>query len=365
MNRRGLTFRDVSLVPDYCGQRTRGAVDTGTFLGRRIPEPGILYQGAAAASLTLRIPIISANMDTITGAQMARKMAELGGLGILHRFMPIDKNVDEFKRASEPIYHQHPAKPAGVIMAVTEYPVGVSIGVNEGMNRAEALRDAGATIFCVDVAHGHSKLTGQTVKKLREMLSDNGLIIAGNVATHAGADYLASCGADVIKVGIGPGSVCTTRVKTGFGVPQLTAIMDCSKVDRPIIADGGCREPGDVVKALAAGADAVMLGGMLAGTDETPGDTIDGCKVFRGMASAEAYKDFFGEDLPEWKTAEGVTLTVDAIGSVEVVIHDIVGGLRSGLTYCGASNIRDLQRRAEFIEITPAAYAEGLPHGLK
>ena len=152
----------------------------------------------------------------------------------------------------------------------------------------------------MDVAHGHSKMVNQMIRSLRDKFGDNICIIAGNVATYAGADYLSAAGADVIKVGIGPGSVCTTRIKTGFGVPQLSAILDCRKVDRPLIADGGIRTPGDAVKALAAGASCVMLGGMLSGTDETPGERIekksaDGkssfVKVFRGMASREAQED--------------------------------------------------------------------------
>lgn len=355
MIQRALTFDDVLLVPSYCGIRSREEVNTNTQF----------RQGFG-----LHIPIISANMDSITEATMARKMSSLGGLGILHRFMTIEENVAAYKTAAEPIYWQHPMKPPGVVIRVEEFPVGVSVGVNEGMERALALYDAGATIFCVDVAHGHSKATSKMIQSLRDSFSSNALIIAGNVATEAGADYLASSGADVIKVGIGPGSVCTTRVKTGFGVPQLTAILNCAKVDRAIIADGGIRSPGDVVKALAAGADAVMLGGMFAGTLETPGEIwypeslgepVGPLKKFRGMASREAYEDFWGT-MPEFKTAEGVEYNVPARGSVEEVVRDIMGGVRSGMTYTGARNIAELQRRATFVEITSASHIEGLPH---
>lgn len=355
MLRRGLTFDDVLLVPNYNDFRSRAAVTTIASLDR----------------LTFKIPVIAANMDTICGAEMARKMWTLGGLGIIHRFMPIDQNVIEYKKAAEPIYWQHPMKPPGVVMYTDTPIIGVTVGVNEGLERAKALFDAGAWLFCVDVAHGHSKLTGKMVKVLREKFNQNIFIIAGNVATYAGADYLAGCGADAIKVGIGPGSVCTTRMKTGFGVPQITAIMDCSRSRRPIIADGGMRSPGDVVKALAAGANMVMLGGMLAGTAETPGDlwienqdtpTERRFKIFRGMASEEAHNDYYG-DLPDWKTSEGISIEVPVRGSVEEVIKDVIGGLRSGLTYCGASNISELQSRVEFIEVSNASYIEGTPHG--
>jgi len=354
MLHRGLTFDDVLLVPNYNDFRSRSAVTTIASLDR----------------LTFNIPIIAANMDTICGAEMARKMWTLGGLGIIHRFMPVDQNVEEYKKAAEPIYYGHSARGYLVPSHMDTPIIGVTVGVNEGLERAEALYTAGAWLFCVDVAHGHSRLTGKMVKALRERFNQEIFIIAGNVATYAGADYLAGCGADAIKVGIGPGSVCTTRMKTGFGVPQITAIMECSRSRRPIIADGGMRSPGDVVKALAAGASMVMLGGMLAGTLETPGEVIypegEGpvgpIKVFRGMASEEAHSDYYG-DLPDWKTAEGVSITVPARGSVEEVVKDVVGGLRSGLTYCGASNVTELQSRVEFIEVTRASYVEGTPHG--
>ena len=336
---RGITFDDVILVPGYNGIRSRQSVSTEIPLGKT----------------TLRIPVLSANMDTITGEAMAGALAKLGGLGILHRFMSIEQNVAAYRAA-----RQHGQ-------------VGISIGVSgDSMERAEALIGAGAEIICVDVAHGHSKMVNQTVRSLREKYGDNICIIAGNVATYAGADYLAAAGADVIKVGIGPGSVCTTRIKTGFGVPQLTAIIDCQKVDRPIIADGGIRTPGDAVKALAAGAAYIMLGGMLAGTDETPGQKIakhsaDGktthVKVFRGMASREAQEEFMGS-MADWKTAEGISTEVAAKGPVAEVIADVMGGIRSGMTYCGAKDLKELQRKAQFMEISRGAMEEGLPHAV-
>ncbi len=337
-NFRGLTFDDVLLVPGYNGIKSRQNVTTNVAMGK----------------YTFAIPLISSNMDTITGKEMANAMSSAGGMGILHRFCTVEENVAMFKACL------HPDK------------VAISIGIGkEGLDRAHALVAAGASLICVDVAHGHSKEVNRTVKSLKELFKDNVLVIAGNVATYAGADYLAAAGADVIKVGIGSGSVCTTRIKTGFGVPQLSAIQDCRKVDRILISDGGIRYPADAVKALAAGADFVMLGGLLAGTDETPGDTIEKktptgktkVKRFRGMASREAQEDFMG-GMSEWKTAEGIAIEVPCRGPVKDIIQDLMGGIRSGMTYCGAATIKDLQRKAQFLEITPAVRVEGTPHAV-
>jgi IMP dehydrogenase len=307
---RGLTFDDVLLVPGYNGIKSRQLVTTDAKLGGK----------------TFSIPVMSSNMDTITDVAMANYMIDAGGLGIMHRFMSIDTNVKRFKEVKD----------------VKRVGFSLGLGMQE-IERAEALIAIGAEICCVDVAHGHSKEVNRTIRTLREKFKDNLMIIAGNVATYAGADYLAAAGADAVKVGIGSGSVCTTRIKTGYGVPQLTAIQDCRKVDRHIIADGGIRTPGDAVKALAAGADFIMLGGMLAGTDETPGEVIEKVgddgkmqryKRFRGMASQEAQEDFMGQ-MSEWKTAEGVALEVKCRGPAAAVVRDLIGGLRSGMTYCG------------------------------
>ncbi|MGD2029295.1 MAG: IMP dehydrogenase, partial [Desulfobacterales bacterium] len=253
------------------------------------------------------------------------------------------------------------------------YPVFVSVGCgSEDLKRAEALRDAGADLFCIDVAHAHAKYVGRTLKELRKMLGDNACIMAGNVATYAGADHMASCGADIVKVGIGGGSVCTTRIKTGFGVPNLTAIKNCSRVDRSIVADGGIRYPGDIVKALAFGADFVMLGGMLAGTRPTPGPVMSKknkngeevkIKTYRGMASSEVQKDYHG-GIAEWKTSEGVSIQVPYREDEDMIINDIIGGLRSGLTYGGAATIAELQRKLDYIEITTSGRTEGFPQRL-
>jgi IMP dehydrogenase len=285
-------------------------------------------------------------MDTITESGMANFMHSKGGIGALHRFLTVEENIEEFKKCQGAVF--------------------VSIGCTEAeLLRAEALRDAGAVYFCVDVAHAHAKYVGKTLKNLRKMLPDQ-CIMAGNVATYAGADYLASCGGDLIKAGIGGGSVCSTRIKTGFGIPMLTCIQDCARSDRSIVADGGIRTSGDIVKALAFGADFVMIGGMLAGTAVTPGNVItkeNGMKVkqYRGMASREAQEDFMGT-MHEWKTAEGVATEVTYREDQDNILADIIGGLRSGLTYAGSSTIRELQRKLDYVLVSPAGRIESLPH---
>lgn len=332
MSHTAFTFDDVLLIPAYNHYESRRLVD--------------ISMTDRSGKLHLELPIMTANMDTITGAKMANFIGGKGGIGFLHRFMSIETNVAEFKRC--------------------KYPVVVSVGCSEDeLQRAEALRDAGAAYFCVDVAHAHARYIGRTLKQLRTILPEQ-CLIAGNVATYAGADYLASCGADIIKVGIGGGSVCSTRIKTGFGVPTLTSVQECTRVDRSIIADGGIRTPGDIVKALAFGADFVMLGGLFAGTGPTPGEVItkaDGSRVkmYRGMASREAQDDFMG-NMPEWKTAEGVATEVAYRDNEEAIVADIIGGLRSGLTYGGAATIRELQRKLNYMLITSAARIESLPH---
>lgn len=328
------TFDDVLLIPSYNHYESRRAVD--------------ISMTDRTGALKLDLPLISANMDSVTEHSMANFMGSKGAMGALHRFMSIEKNLQEFK--------------------LCKHPTFVSVGCSEAeLQRAEALRDGGANYFVIDVAHAHAGYVGRMLKKLRQMLPES-CIMAGNVATYAGADYLASCGADIIKVGIGGGSVCTTRIKTGFGVPTLTSVQECSRVDRSIVADGGIRAPGDIVKALAFGADFVMLGGMLSGTEPTPlpiETDSSGKKIkrYRGMASREAQADFTGQ-MSEWKTAEGVSAEVPFRDDQDKIIADIIGGLRSGLTYAGSANIRELQRKLDYRIVTPAGRAESLPHAL-
>ena len=332
-----ITYDDVLLVPSYNHWESRKVVDTSMT--------------DRTGKLQLVLPVMTSNMDTITESAMANFIGEKGGIGVLHRFMSIEENVRLFRECRHPVF--------------------VSIGCGRSdVERAGALRDAGADKFCVDVAHAHAKYVGRTLKNLRDLLGDDVCVMAGNVATYAGADYLASCGADLIKVGIGGGSVCTTRIKTGFGVPNLTAIKECARVDRSIVADGGIRTPGDIVKALAFGSDFVMVGFMLAGTRPTPGEVIthtdaDGSsrrvKRYRGMASSEVADDYHG-GLTEWKTAEGVATEVPYREDEDAIIADLIGGLRSGLTYGGAATLKELQRKLDYIRVTPAGRAESLPH---
>jgi IMP dehydrogenase len=342
---KALSFDDISLVPRFNNIVSRRDVDTSVQFG----------------DMTLDIPIFSANMDTITGAVMAQRMRCLGGIGFLHRFCSIEDNVQMYEKAM--IWE------LGTMRPPTAEAV-VSLGVNEGLDRFAALYEVGARYFCIDIAHGHSRAVGQMVDRIKQAKSD-AFVIAGNVCEQMGAAYLADKGADAIKVGIGPGSVCTTRVKTGFGIPQFAAIQDCRRVNCFLIADGGIRTPGDAVKAFYAGADAIMIGGMLAGTDETPGEIIQGVtplpktqcyKVFRGMASKEAQDDFMGQ-MNDWKTAEGIEIRVQAKGPAANVIADLMGGIRSGMTYCGANTLREIRERADHVEITPNGMAEGRPHG--
>lgn len=353
-----LTFDDVLLIPQRNPYDSRRMVETGMT-----DETG---------KLSLRLPVMTANMDTITEDAMANFIGSKGGIGVLHRFMSIDDNVKMFQKC--------------------EHDTFVSVGASEReLERVEALKNH-ARYFCVDVAHGHADYVERMIKRMREMLGDSYCIMAGNVATLEGAQFLADAGADIIKVGIGPGSVCTTRIKTGYGVPQLTAILECKQVDRSIVADGGLRDSGDIVKALALGADFVMIGGMLSGTAPTPGQVhfeparpysaemrlivqmaekmgieipCDGgvhkYKTYRGMASKEVADDYHG-GLAEWKTAEGVATKVPYREDESAIIADIVGGLRSGLTYGGSKDIRELQRKVKWVRITNAGRRESLPH---
>jgi IMP dehydrogenase len=330
----GLSFDDVLIVPQFSEIRSRQYTSTRTILDE--------YE--------FEIPIVSANMDTVTEVVMAVKMAELGGLGVIHRNMDAEQQADMVRVVSES----------------TNYPhhVGAAVGVNDDWKyRVELLVEAGAKFIVVDIAHGHAKHCIEAI----EYLGDNYeplTIIAGNVATPAGVRDLANAGADVIKVGIGPGSGCSTRVMTGVGYPQFGAILNCADMAKnlrvPIIADGGIRNSGDVAKALAAGASAVMIGNLLAGTTEAPGEfiNIDGeyYKSYRGMASTEASGR---------KHAEGVSGMVKYRGSAKDVVEYLMGGLRSAMSYVGAEDLPDFWSNAEFVRMTDAGRIESAPHDIK
>jgi len=475
----GLSFDDVLLVPRRSPIRSRREVDTRSKFTRR---------------LWLNIPIVSAAMDTVTESRMAIVMAREGGIGVIHRFMPPEKQAEEVSKVkrAENIVIEKPAtiKPdstikeakdlmsflgiSGLLVVDSEnrllgiitrrdvifekedklvkecmtprdklitarpgvsleeareifrkhkieklplvdeewrlkglitsvdlikreaYPnasrdskgrllAAAAIGVREReIERAKLLVEAGVDVLVVDVAHGHSEMCIKMVKKIKQIYGDSIELVAGNVATPEGVEDLASAGADAVKVGIGPGSVCTTRLVAGVGVPQLTAIMKCSeaaeKMDIPIIADGGIRESGDIVKALAAGASTVMIGKLLAGTDESPGTIVlkNGrrYKIYRGMASMYAMlgrefrlRENEAEallDASEYSYyAEGVEAYVPYTGSASDVIRRLVAGLRSGMSYMGARTIKELKENAVFVRVTETSLRESAPHDVE
>ncbi|MDX9893751.1 MAG: IMP dehydrogenase [Patescibacteria group bacterium] len=342
-----LTFDDVLLVPQK-STHSPSEVDTSVKLSK---------------NLILKIPILSAAMDTVTESQMAIALAQLGGLGIIH------KNMSEAAQAEE----VRKVKAKNLLC-------GASVSVGEGaIKRAKALTGAKVDAIVIDVAHGHYYKVAQTIKELKKILPKNITIIGGNVATAQATLDLIKAGADVVKVGVGPGSICTTRIIAGIGVPQLTAVMDAAKAAKktktPIIADGGIKYSGDMVKALAGGADAVMLGGLLGGTNEAPGQivTIKGkkYKVYRGMGSIDAMakgsKDRYLQVTKDKKEliAEGVVGHVPYKGEVKSIIIQLVGGLRQGLGYCGSKNITELHQKAEFVKISVAGLKESHPHSLQ
>ncbi len=466
----GLTFDDVLLVPKYSDITSRSQTDLSTKLSRNI---------------SINIPFVSANMDTVTESLMAMAMARAGGIGIIHRFLPIQEQADEVlkvKRSgsvmienpysispdksiqdaldyaenkdisgllvvdsntkligiiterdllfanrndhihdvmtkdvvtakpgvtldeAKEILHKHRIEKlpivddSGIIKGLitskditnnADYPnaskdkkgrplVGAAVGVKgDFLERSESLLEAGADVLVVDIAHGHSENALSTVRNIKKAFPDCELI-AGNVATAQGTEDLIKAGVDAVKVGVGSGSICITRVITGSGVPQLTAVLDCAKIgkdhDIPIISDGGTRTSGDATKGLAAGASSVMIGSMLGGTDESPGTVLTKngkrFKVYRGMASLAASigrkskltgSISLDDDLNDY-VAEGVEAMVPYKGTVTDILKQLTGGVRSGLSYCGARTILQMQNNAEFIKMSRAGFAESQPH---
>ncbi|MGB6463629.1 MAG: IMP dehydrogenase [Nitrosotalea sp.] len=474
--REGLTFDDVLLVPKHSNIATRSQTNLQTKLSRNI---------------SLNIPIISANMDTVTESPMAVTMAREGGIGIVHRFLTISEQVgevlkvkrsgsvlienpytigpnqtvreaieymrekgvsgllvtdpqgklvgiltrrdivmlepaDEKKQVKEVMTSDVITAKSGVdvheardlirkncieklplldergnvkglitskdILNAGNYPhaskdkkgrplVGAAVGVKgDFMERTEALLDAGTDVIVVDIAHGHSDNALNAVRLIKKAFP-NCELIAGNVATAHGTEDLIKAGVDAVKVGVGSGSICITRVITGSGVPQLTAVVDCAQIgkkyDVPIISDGGVRNSGDATKALAAGASTVMVGSLLGGTDESPGSYVmkngKRYKIYRGMASfyaalgrktKETGTVAMSEDLNDY-VAEGVEAMVPYKGTVVDIIKQLTGGIRSGLSYCGANTILQMQQNAEFIKMSTAGYAESQPHDVE
>jgi IMP dehydrogenase len=348
---RDLTFDDVLLKPQRSEIRSRDEIDLSAELDKN-------HQ--------FKIPIISSPMDTISEDKMADAMSQAGGFSIIHRYCTIDRQINLVDFCKE------------------ETVLAAAVGVNgDYLERAQALVDEGVSIICIDVAHGHHILVKEALETLRKELGDNIHLMAGNVATITGFRDLQDWGADSIRVGIGSGAICSTRIQTGHGVPQLTAIQECAraKLTLPgpienwklnkkakLIADGGIRKAGDAVKALAAGADFIMCGSMFAGTDETPGNVIHlikgkhtKFKVYRGQASQEAQKDWRNKSY----APEGISTTVPCSGPVAAILNDFVRHLKSGLSYSAARNIKELQKKAVFIEQTAAGRIESGTHILE
>jgi len=343
MYKEALTFDDVLLVPQKSKFSPR-KVSLKTKLTRRI---------------FLDVPIISAPMDTVTESKMAIAIATAGGIGIIHKNMPIDKQIAEIKKVK-----------------AKKLLCGASISVGTpAIEHAKKIVRTGVDVIAIDVAHGHFYKVAETIKKIKKnKLFKNIDIIGGNVATASATRDLIKAGADAVKVGVGPGSICTTRVIAGIGIPQLTAVMDCAKAAGriPVIADGGIRLSGDITKALAGGASSVMIGGLLAGCKQSPGQVIaikgKKYKIYRGMGSLNAMKKGSKERYLQGDKkgsreliAEGVEGLVEYKGSVKDVVYQLVGGLKQGLGYCGSKNIKQLQEKSEFVKISHVGLAESHP----
>ena len=354
-----LTFDDVLLVPA-----------SSSVLPQQVFVSTSLCRGIA-----LPLPVLAAAMDTVTEGPLALALAQLGGLGVLHKNQTVDAQaaqVRDVKAGASSAEGLSATDRQGRLL------VAAAVGAGpEGVARARALVAAGCDLLVVDTAHGHSEGVLAAVRQLRQLWPDIPLM-AGNIATAAAVEALAQAGADAVKVGIGPGSICTTRVVAGVGMPQLTAVLDCAVAARALglgcVADGGVRYSGDLVKALAAGADAVMLGSLFAGADEAPGERVEAqgqfYKRYRGMGSVGAMqlgsKDRYfqattsdaGKLVPE-----GVEGLVAAKGPLSALVHQLIGGLRAGMGYVGAATLADL-RRAQYVRITPAGLRESHVHDL-
>lgn len=361
----GLTFDDVLLLPGF-SDFSRSEIDLSTQLTKRI---------------TLSLPFVSAPMDTVTESKIAIGLAKLGGIGIIHRNFSIEEQVKEITEVKK-----------GNLL------VGAAVGAKGSEERIEALAKAGVDVIVVDSAHGYAKPVIEAVAFIKKNYP--GLeVIAGNVATYDGAKALIEAGADALRVGMGPGAICTTRIISGMGVPQITALLETAKAAKekniPLIADGGIKYSGDMVKALAAGATAVMMGGFFASTVESPGKIVElrkdqvphrfqsifhkdqvtyTFKEYRGMGSVGAMRrgtekksegEFHGKDYKDRVlVAEGVEALVPVRGSLKDVVDQAVGGIKSGMYYVGAKTIKELREKVQFIQITQASLTESHPHSI-
>jgi len=329
-----VTYDDMLLVPQYSDIKSRSEVNIGSTL------KGVEYQ----------LPIMSSPMDTVSEGEMLVAMDKAGGLGVLHRYNTID---EQLRLANE-----------AFARGVSDFAVAVGV-TGDYLERAQVLVDTGVETFCLDVAHGHHILMKDALATLRKKFGNKITIIAGNVCTLEGVNDLADWGADAVRANIGGGSICSTRIVTGHGLPGLQTIFDCARTDRDvkIIADGGIKTSGDIVKALAAGADFVMCGSLLAGTEESPGLVItmpDGTRMkeYRGMASKDAQMSWRNRS----STPEGVASYIPYKGSVVDILGDLEGGIRSGLSYTGARNLTELQNKAQWSRQTSAGTVESGTH---
>ncbi|MDC0853903.1 IMP dehydrogenase [Candidatus Pelagibacter sp.] len=342
-----LTYDDVLLTPKYSE-----ILPSETNIETKLSK-----------NLHLKIPIISSAMDTVTESSMAIEIAKLGGIGVIHRNLDIKKQILEIKKVKS-----------------KNLKVGAAVGAGPlEIKRAEALLKEKIDLIVVDTAHGHTKKVAEIIKKIKKLKSKKITLCAGNIATTEAAKFLSKLGVDVIKVGIGPGSICTTRLVAGIGVPQLSAILAAKKglgkKKIALVADGGIKFSGDISKALAAGADAVMIGSLFAGTNESPGKLIKKngkyFKSFRGMGSigamnkgsADRYFQKKQKD-PSKYVPEGVEGLVKYKGAIEKIIYQLIGGLKSSMGYLGSKNIKDLRNKPRFVKITKAGFYESMVHNI-
>ncbi|MCK5610139.1 guanosine monophosphate reductase [Candidatus Pacearchaeota archaeon] len=346
----GYSYDDVLLQPQHTDKESRFGVNIST-------------KTQLTCRVSIDIPVVVSNMDTVTESDMMVAMCRLGGAAILHRFMKLDETIAQLTKAKE----------LGCTRRI------FSIGLDE--TNHEILKQVHqadvATGVCIDVAHGDCKRVIDLIYHIAQTYPHWDKI-AGNVSTAGATKRMCVAGVDAVKVGVGPGSLCTTRIVTGCGVPQLSAVIECAEEAKlhgvPIIADGGIRNSGDIVKALAAGAASVMVGSLVAGTDETPGEIVETRfagitsqpilkKKYQGMASRDAMTGWQGGT--NGRTPEGETRLIECRGPVEPIIKELVGGLRSGMTYLDAGTIQEMHENAVFIPVTPLGYGENGAHGLK
>ena len=341
-----LTFDDVTLIPQYSSV---------------LPSETITYT-KLAHNLDLQIPLMSSAMDTVTESKMAIALSKSGGIGIIHRNLSIERQVQEVKKVKK-----------------NNFLVGAAIGINsKDIERADELSKAKVDMIIIDTAHGHTQKVLFMIKKIKKKLKKC-VLCAGNIATGKAAKFLADSGVDIVKVGIGPGSICTTRLVTGIGVPQLSAVLQVKKALKNyktrIISDGGIKFSGDIAKAIAAGADAVMIGSLFSGTTESPGKIFKQkgklFKNFRGMGSVGAMSIGSADRYYQKKiknvskyVPEGVEGIVKFKGPVNKIIYNLIGGLKSSMGYLGAKTIKDLQKKGEFVKITKAGFYESMVHNI-